>query len=91
MSWYEIIDSISRGDYVSAAYRIKDIVMSSIKDVSNAYSNAVDMISAGMAMLIDDIKDFPRLDRPHHWIWGIILMIVGVIVLIIAIVLLILR
>jgi hypothetical protein len=42
------------------------------------------MITTGAAMIVDDIADFPRLDRPHHWLWGLIFIIVGIVIMTIA-------
>jgi len=37
-------------------------------------------------MFLDDIKDFPRLDRPHHWILGLVLVLVAIIVLVVVLI-----
>jgi len=35
----------------------------------------------GAVLLFDDVSDFGKLDRPHHYFWGILLLIGGAIVL----------
>jgi len=36
---------------------------------------------AGAVLLFDDVSDFGKLDRPHHYFWGILLLIGGAIIL----------
>jgi len=35
----------------------------------------------GAVLLFDDVSDFGKLDRPHHYFWGILLLIAGAVVL----------
>jgi len=36
---------------------------------------------SGVVLLFDDVKDFGDLSRPHHYMWGILLVVGGVMVL----------
>jgi hypothetical protein len=36
---------------------------------------------SGVILLFDDVKDFGDLSRPHHYMWGILLVIGGALVL----------
>jgi drug/metabolite transporter (DMT)-like permease len=36
---------------------------------------------SGVILLFDDVKDFGDLSRPHHYMWGILLVIGGAIFL----------
>jgi hypothetical protein len=38
-------------------------------------------IVSGIVLLFDDISDFGRVDRPHHYHWGILLLIGGALLL----------
>jgi hypothetical protein len=69
---------------VCVATKVKDIILSSIRSVKDSIIYAIDMMATGAAMIADDIADFPRLDRPHHWIWGLIFIIVGIVIITIA-------
>jgi hypothetical protein len=80
----DILDDIARGDVVSFVKHLRELVESSIRSVENAIYNAVDMIASGVAMVMDDVRDFGRVDRPHHWIWGFVLALVGAVVLAVA-------
>jgi phosphoglycerol transferase MdoB-like AlkP superfamily enzyme len=84
MTLAKAIKCLADGDISCFIHTLKDIASSSTKSLSDAYSNAIDMITTGMAMFIDDIMDFPKTDRPHHWMWGLILVIAGIIILILA-------
>jgi len=77
----DVIDSLARGDTISFMREIKRVVESSIRSAEDAIYNAIDMLTSGVAMVVDDIKDFGKLDRPHHWLWGVILAIAGIIML----------
>jgi len=77
----DVIDSLARGDTISFMREIKRVVVSSIRSAEDAVYNAIDMLTSGVAMVADDIKDFGKLDRPHHWLWGIILAVAGIIML----------
>jgi len=81
MSVHRAVECLSRGDLLCAASAIRDVVESSIRSLESAYANALDMIVTGTAMIADDIADLGKLDRPHHWIWGVVLVVVGVVVL----------
>jgi len=39
---------------------------------------------SGVVLLFDDVRDFGDLSRPHHYMWGILLIIGGAIALIVA-------
>jgi hypothetical protein len=82
------IECLSRGDIACFANSLRAAVESSIKDPVNAFISAIDAISSGASMLIDDIMDFGRFDRPHHWMWGIVLIVVGIIALVVVVILL---
>jgi len=81
MSVHRVVECISRGDLLCVAVAIRDIVESSIRSLESAYANVLDMIVTGTTMIADDIADFGRLDRPHHWLWGVILVVAGVVAL----------
>jgi arginyl-tRNA--protein-N-Asp/Glu arginylyltransferase len=81
MSVHRAVECLSRGDLLCVASAIRDVVESSIRSLESAYANAIDMIVTGTVMIADDIADLGKLDRPHHWIWGVVLVIVGVVVL----------
>jgi hypothetical protein len=36
---------------------------------------------SGVTLLFDDVRDFGDLSRPHHYMWGILLIIAGAIAL----------
>jgi len=38
-------------------------------------------IVSGVVLLFDDVRDFGDLSRPHHYMWGILLIIGGAIAL----------
>ena len=38
-------------------------------------------IVSGIVLLFDDVSDFGRVDRPHHYHWGILLLIGGALLL----------
>jgi drug/metabolite transporter (DMT)-like permease len=48
-------------------------------------------IVSGVILLFDDISDFGKVDRPHHYHWGILLLIGGALLLAIGLARLILR
>ena len=66
-------------EFVRAASRVK------IETWEDAVRAAIDAIVSGTGMVLDDIKDLGRLDRPHHWLWGIILASTGIFLLFILI------
>jgi len=82
------IECLSKANIPCFANSLRAVVESSIKDPTNAFISAVDALSAGASMLIDDIMDVGRFDRIHHWMWGVLLIIVGIIVLIVVVILL---
>jgi hypothetical protein len=84
LSWHEVADCLSRWDLVCVANKVKDIIVSSATSARDSIIHAIDMITTGAAMIVDDIADFPRLDRPHHWLWGLIFIIVGIVIMAIA-------
>jgi hypothetical protein len=46
---------------------------------------------SGVILLFDDVSDFGKVDRPHHYHWGILLLIGGALLLTMGFVRLILR
>jgi len=88
MSVHRAVECLSRGDVAGFISAVKDLVESSTRSLESAYANAVDMVATGLAMIADDILDFGKLDRLHHWLLGLILVIVGIVVLLVVIVLL---
>jgi len=40
-------------------------------------------IVSGVVLLFDDVRDFGDLSRPHHYMWGILLIVGGAIALIV--------
>jgi hypothetical protein len=88
MSVHKAVECLSRGDVAGFISAVKDLIESSAKSLESAYANAVDMVTTGLAMVADDILDFGKLDRLHHWLLGLILVIVGIVVLLVVIVLL---
>jgi len=57
-------------------------VARALREGGEAVARAADMAAAGLAMIVDDIRDFGRVERPHHWIWGLILLVAGVLLLV---------
>jgi hypothetical protein len=88
MSVHKAVECLSRGDVAGFMLAVKDLIESSAKSLESAYANAVDMVTTGLAMIADDILDFGKLDRLHHWLLGLILVIVGIVVLLVVIALL---
>lgn len=88
MSWHEVVNCFSRGDLVCVGNKVKDIIVSSIRSARDAAIHAIDMMATGAAMIMDDIADFPRLDRPHHWMWGLLFIIMGIVIIAIAVLML---
>jgi hypothetical protein len=86
LSWHEVVECISRWDLVCVGNKVKDIIVSSVNSVRDAAIHAIDMVATGAAMIADDIADFPRLDRPHHWLWGLIFVIIGVVIVALAVI-----
>jgi hypothetical protein len=88
MSITTAIECLSRANILCFANSLRAAIESSIRDPVNAFISAIDALSAGASMLIDDIMDVGKFDRVHHWMWGVILIIVGIIVLAVTVVLL---
>lgn len=44
---------------------------------------AVITIAGGVYILFDDLKDIGKMDRVHHWHWGLILIFMGLLIAII--------
>jgi len=38
-------------------------------------------LATGAVLLFDDVGDFGEVDRPHHWQWGILLILLAVVVI----------
>jgi len=39
------------------------------------------LLGTGTHLFLDDLTDFPDLSRPHHWQYGLILIIIGLLIL----------
>ena len=44
----------------------------------------ISTLIGGIFMLFDDVKDFGRIERLHHWQYGVILVVLGAITIAIA-------
>jgi hypothetical protein len=88
MSITRAVECLSRGDMACFSASLASTVDSFLKDPISAFTSAVDAISTGASMIMDDIMDFGKVDRVHHWLVGLVLLIAGVIALVVAIVIL---
>jgi hypothetical protein len=91
MSITTAVDCLSRGDFACFANSVRSTVESFINDPVGAVANAIDAISAGASMIVDDIMDFGMLDRVHHWLVGLIVLVLGIIALVVVIILIIMK
>jgi hypothetical protein len=82
VSLADAVESFGRGDWGALASAVADIIRRALRSVEEAYAAAIDAITTGFAMIIDDVKDIGLLDRLHHWIIGLVILFVGVIALI---------
>ena len=77
MSWRATVECLASRNIACAVDNIRQIIKASMSSIHDAYFHAMDMIATGTAMLMDDIADFGKTDRPHHWMWGLILAVAG--------------
>ena len=77
-----VINYILDGKYDLATAKLYTIVKTSLENIYNAFNNAVDTLTTGVSMIMDDIKDVGKIDRIHHWMIGLILVVIAVIILI---------
>jgi len=77
----EVAEDFLRGQYLNAAQTLNFIFKKVREDPSFTIAFAIDSFASGVAMLVDDFKDFldGRFDRPHHWHYGVILIALGLI------------
>jgi len=58
---------------------VRKAIEESVKDIRKAFENAFDAVVTGLAMIADDIADFPKVDRLHHWIVGAVILAIGLV------------
>ena len=77
----EVAEDFLKGQYFSAAQTLDFIFKKVREDPSFTMAFAIDSFTSGVAMLIDDFKDFldGRFDRLHHWHYGVLLIALGLI------------
>jgi len=80
-----IQDLIVRQDVRKFMETILSIIRSSLKDLDNALATALDTLATGYMMLADDIHDLGLFDRLHHWIIGMVILIIGLVILILVV------
>ena len=72
----------------SLIHFLQDLASSSIKtakkQAQTMLGNIWDLIIHGASMLAEDIFDFGKTDRIHHWILGLVLLVIGAILFILA-------
>jgi len=73
----EVIRAITDGRYEEATALILNQAFKSTKSLDEAIYSSLNMLTAGFSMLLDDIKDLGKVDRPHHWMWGLMLAVAG--------------
>ena len=73
----EALAFFSAGDIAGLATKVAEIAFKGLGDMGVAVAEAVDMMATGLSMIVDDIKDLGRLDRIHHWLWGVLLLVGG--------------
>ncbi len=79
-SWVpELAEQVIKGNASLILDHIYNFFEEAKKDPSFALALALDSISSGVAMLVDDFKDFVegRFDRLHHYHYGLILLGAG--------------
>lgn len=59
-----------------------ELVAASLKalsqiDPDRLAEEAAEALALGLSMIADDARDLGRLDRPHHWLWGLLLAALG--------------
>ena len=77
----EVAENFLRGQYLNAAQTLDFIFKKVREDPSFTMAFAIDSFTSGVAMLVDDFKDFldGRFDRLHHWHYGVLLIALGLI------------
>ena len=74
----EALEALAEGRWDELVKALSSIRISTWED---AVAAAVDAIASGASMLLDDARDLGRLDRPHHWLWGLALVLAGTLIL----------
>ena len=80
-----IHDLMVSQDIGKFAGAVASIIHASLKDLDNALATALDTLATGYTMLADDIHDLGLFDRIHHWIIGLVILILGLIILILVV------
>ena len=77
----DIAESLLREQYVNVVNTLNFIFSRIREDPSFGLAFAIDSFTSGVAMLVDDFKDFleGRFDRLHHWHYGVVLIGLGLI------------
>ena len=79
----DVLDYISKGDVSTAIVKLVDLVRDVVRGSEDMPGVLADMVVTGASMIIDDIKDVGKFDRIHHWMYGVVLFIVGMVMLVI--------
>lgn len=66
---------------------VADAVYRSLWDAGEAVANLLEAIASGVAMALHDAADFGLLDRLHHWLIGVVLVVAALLALILALLL----
>lgn len=74
----EALEALARGRWDELARVLSNLRVETWED---AVAAAVDAIASGASILLDDARDLGRLDRPHHWLWGLALVLAGMLIL----------
>jgi len=81
MTLSDALRSLASGDLAGFAERLRSAVEVALRSAEDAVAEAIDAIATGLAMVFDDLADYGRADRIHHWIVGIVLVAIGVVAL----------
>jgi hypothetical protein len=74
----EALEALAQGRWDEFVKSVSSIKINTWEDAVTA---TMDAIASGTSILLDDIRDLGRLDRPHHWIWGLLLVLAGIFLL----------
>jgi hypothetical protein len=74
----EALEALAAGRWDDFARALSRIRLDSWEDAASVLADA---IASGASMLVEDARDLGRTDRPHHWVWGALLVAAGTLLL----------
>lgn len=79
----DVIRMLAEGD-PSAVEAAASLVRRALERVEERVAAAVEAIASGAAMVLHDAADLGLLDRVHHWIIGLLLLILALVALLVS-------